>query len=148
MPKRKGFTLIELMIVVVIIGLLAALAIPRFMRAAKKSKLAERKEVLKSIWTAGMSYYEEFGEYPGFHQFNDASTKNNDWVQYPGISVSGPSGFPRFSYYMSNTFEGEFYAYAYAYIPDSWDASLVYTNDMIIHQNGTFEEDAAPYEPE
>ncbi|MCK4273212.1 prepilin-type N-terminal cleavage/methylation domain-containing protein, partial [bacterium] len=39
--NRRGFTLIELMIVVVIIGILAALAIPRFMQATTKSKQSE-----------------------------------------------------------------------------------------------------------
>ena len=39
--NNKGFTLIELMIVVVIIGILAAMAIPRFMEASTKTKQAE-----------------------------------------------------------------------------------------------------------
>ena len=49
--NRKGFTLIELMIVVVIIGILAALAIPRFMAATTKSKQSEAKGILKQIYT-------------------------------------------------------------------------------------------------
>ena len=57
--NRKGFTLIELMIVVVIIGILAALAIPRFMKATTKSKQSEAKQVLKQIYTMQRTYRQE-----------------------------------------------------------------------------------------
>ncbi|MGB9561235.1 MAG: type IV pilin protein, partial [bacterium] len=56
--NSKGFTLIELMIVVVIIGILAALAIPRFMEASKKAKITEARNVLKQIYTVSAAYYE------------------------------------------------------------------------------------------
>lgn len=45
--KSTGFTLIELMIIVVIIGVLASLAIPRFMKATTRSKQTEAKMILK-----------------------------------------------------------------------------------------------------
>ncbi len=60
---RKGFTLIELMIVVVIIGILAALAIPRFMQATTKSKQSEAKQLLKQIYTMQRAYRQEQGTY-------------------------------------------------------------------------------------
>lgn len=61
--NSKGFTLIELMIVVVIIGILAALAIPRFMRSTTKSKQSEAKQLLKQVYTMQRAYRQEFNTY-------------------------------------------------------------------------------------
>ena len=60
---EKGFTLIELMIVVAIIGILAAIAIPNFLRFQLKSKTSEAKVNLAAIRTAEESYLAEFGTY-------------------------------------------------------------------------------------
>lgn len=63
--SNKGFTLIELMIVVAIIGILAAIAIPNFLRFQLKSKSSEGKVNLAAIRTAEESYLAEFGVYVG-----------------------------------------------------------------------------------
>jgi len=57
--NTKGFTLIELMIVVVIIGILAAMAMPRFMRATTKTKQSEAKLILKQIYTNERAYRQQ-----------------------------------------------------------------------------------------
>ena len=61
--RRGGFTLIELMIVVAIIGILAAIAIPNFLRFQLKAKSSEGKTNLAAIRTAEESYFAEYGGY-------------------------------------------------------------------------------------
>ena len=61
--SKSGFTLIELMIVVVIIAILAALAIPRFMRTAVKSKQSEARGILKQVYTMQRAYFIEHDTY-------------------------------------------------------------------------------------
>lgn len=61
--KSAGFTLIELMIVVVIIGILAALAIPRFMRVASKAKQSEAKGLLKQVYSMQHAYFAQNDSY-------------------------------------------------------------------------------------
>jgi type IV pilus assembly protein PilA len=61
--NKHGFTLIELMIVVAIIGILAAVAIPAFVNYMKRAKTSEATLNLKSIVEGAVSYYDTKGQY-------------------------------------------------------------------------------------
>jgi type IV pilus assembly protein PilA len=85
----KGFTLIELMIVVAIIGILAAIAIPNFIKFQARSKQSEVKANLKGIYTAEKAFYHEHDTYSTwFSTIGFAPERGNRYYYVMGTSVS------------------------------------------------------------
>jgi prepilin-type N-terminal cleavage/methylation domain-containing protein len=66
MKKRgqKGFTLIELMIVIAIIGILAAIAIPQFTKYRARAHNSQALSDMRNLKTDLEGFYAEFQEYP------------------------------------------------------------------------------------
>ena len=62
--RRSGFTLIELLIVVAIIAILAAIAVPNFMEAQQRSKVSRVKADLRSISVGIEAYHTDHNQYP------------------------------------------------------------------------------------
>lgn len=61
--RQDGFTLVELMVVVAIIGLLSAVAIPNFQKYQARSKTSEAKLQLSAIYTAEASFFADYNIY-------------------------------------------------------------------------------------
>ena len=160
--RKGGFTLIELMIVVAIIGILAAIAIPNFLRFQLKAKSSEGKTNLAAIRTAEESYYSEFGLYVSAlaspptidnnlkKAFSNVSNGSNKGFDRLGWS---PEGYVFFNYVVSaNGAFSQFTASAQADIDaDSTYQTWGYKKGSVIggdHNSGSTCDTAALLKPE
>jgi type IV pilus assembly protein PilA len=84
--NKKGFTLIELMIVVAIVGILAAIAIPAYLDYTVKSKLTEVSAAMDALAQAASEYHASAGYFPlttagqGYNNVNGFAAVSRDYV--------------------------------------------------------------------
>ncbi len=57
--RTLGFTLLELLVVVIIVGILATVALPQFGRMIRRSRVAEAENIIGAVLTAELLYYQE-----------------------------------------------------------------------------------------
>lgn len=100
--KRKGFTLIEMLIVIVIIGILARALVPKLVGIQGKARDSARQSDLGNIGTALTSYFNDFGTYPdiGAHPMGDFEEALSQFLSsiptdpVPGSIVEGIGSGP------------------------------------------------------
>ncbi len=89
--RKSGFTLVELMIVVAMIGLLSALAIPSFSRYQNRARRSESHTNLASLAKAQKSYYAEYGIFIGAQMVPSTATGKNPGPERRDSSTVGPA---------------------------------------------------------
>lgn len=77
MNRTNAFTLIELLIVVAIIGILAAIAVPNFLNAQMRAKIAKVESDMKSLSSSLEMYLLDNGSYPGDHDLDNYMNGEN-----------------------------------------------------------------------
>ena len=75
--KQKGFTIVELLIVIVVIGILAALVVTTFSGIQQKARDKERQTDIGALHSQLEAYYAQNGSYPAMSDINDNS--NPSW---------------------------------------------------------------------
>ena len=90
--SQDGFTLVELMIVVAIIGVLSAVAIPNFKKYQAKAKTSEAKVQLAAAYTAQQAFYGDFGAYSTCLSYMGYDP-GNEWAsRYYLVGFGGATG--------------------------------------------------------
>src|SRR5580698_3450981 len=86
---QKGFTLIELMIVVAIIGILAAIAIPAYQDYTIRSQLTEGPNLAGALETATAEYYANTGSFPTSNSTVGVGTITGKYVASENLTATG-----------------------------------------------------------
>ena len=71
---ERGFTLIELVVVLAILGILVALAVPRYLGTRRNAFVAEGDNVLQELKTLAWGYYNQYGTWMGITAANMSAT--------------------------------------------------------------------------
>jgi len=94
MKKAKGFTLVELVIVIVIVGILSIVAVPIYRGYTRKAMASEGRALLGTIQTAQKVYYTEFAKFATIANTNfttiiDVDARPNKYFRSFAVSASG-----------------------------------------------------------
>jgi len=115
MKNKKGFTLLELLVVVLIIGILAAVALPQYQKAVIKSRITQVLPLIRAVVDAQDIYYIVNNKYA--ESFEDLAVDfdcPSDWTCVMGINVWGGNKANKVEAYYKTGTLGINYYYDYS----------------------------------
>lgn len=98
LKRQDGFTLVELMVVVAIIGLLSAVAIPNFKKYQAKAKVSEAKLQLSALYMAETSFFSDFNTYAQCLKYMGYDPSPEVSTRYYAIGWSAATAVPAAAY--------------------------------------------------
>ena len=138
--KQQGFTIVELLIVIVVIGILAALVITTFTGIQKKARDTERTTDIKAMHGQVEAYYAQNGNYPTLAHMNDSGWRGTNMKGLDAEALKDPKG-------AAQTLVGAAAANAYSYAvgpadcvdgTDAGTGCATYTLTATLEGGGTF----------
>jgi prepilin-type N-terminal cleavage/methylation domain-containing protein len=129
---QKGFTLVELAIVIVIIGVLASFGVPRFRDAVERSKAGEAMNYLSAVRSAQERYHAREGTYADDLTTLDVSIPTPKYFSV-GTVAAGGSGDLEDTWTLTLTREGAsagYGAYTVVFTEQGYDATNSTINDL------------------
>src|SRR5258708_1962844 len=90
--KQQGFTIVELLIVIVVIGILAALVITTFTGIQQKARDTERTTDIKALHGQIEAYYASKGNYPSLTDMNDSTWRGTNMKGLDQEALKDPKG--------------------------------------------------------
>ena len=88
--KSRGFTIVELLIVIVVIGILAALVIVTYNGIQQKARDTERKTDIKALQGHLEAYWADNAKYPTLTDVNDATFRSNNFKGLDAAAYADP----------------------------------------------------------
>ncbi len=119
--KQKGFTIVELLIVIVVIGILATLVIVTFSGIQQKGRNSQRQTDVNTLATYVSAYYTDKGYYPTMADLNNAGWRTTNAKGLDPEALKDPRG-------TAQTLVGTTTANAYVYVASSSDVAVTCSN--------------------